>query len=295
MQDEVHKAAETGQAPSAVVIVNADDWGLNAEATDRIFDCAQVRAISSVSAMMFMDDSERAASLARELDMDAGIHLNLTCGFTAPEASLRLREHQQRITAFLRSGRYARVIFNPLLVAAFDYVIKAQIEEFERLYGVAPNRLDGHHHMHLCGNVLLQGLLPSGATVRRNQSFTVGEKGSVNRWYRRTQDVFLSKRHPMADYFFDLVPIQPVRLRRILELAREFNVEFETHPDNADEYRFLMRGELVHCCEDVMIAPGYHLRALGSHAGPHSRQSEPYTERAIIESKTAKGNGYPRS
>jgi hypothetical protein len=99
----------------------------------------------------------------------------------------------------------------------------------------------------------------------------------------------------MADYFFDLVPIQPVRLRRILELAREFNVEFETHPDNADEYRFLMRGELVHCCEDVMIAPGYHLRALGSHAGLHSRQSEPYTERAIIEIKTAKGNGYPRS
>ena len=51
------------------------------------------------------------------------------------------------------------------------YVVKAQLEEFERLYGRAPNRIDGHHHAHLCANVVLAGLLPAGTIVRRNFSF----------------------------------------------------------------------------------------------------------------------------
>ncbi|MGH9342549.1 MAG: hypothetical protein ACRD19_02125, partial [Terriglobia bacterium] len=51
--------------PETTVIVNADDWGCDAFTTGRSLDCVLQGTVSSVSAMMFMEDSERAADLAR--------------------------------------------------------------------------------------------------------------------------------------------------------------------------------------------------------------------------------------
>ncbi len=243
-----------------VIIMNADDWGWNLEATSRIFDCIQRNVVSSVSAMVFMGWSEPAADLAREHYIDAGLHLNFTTPFTGCEASSSLVEHQQRIARFLRSHRYAPVVFHPLLAKSFDYVVKTQMEEFGRLYGAAPHRIDGHHHMHLCSNVLLQGLLPAGMIVRRNLSFAPGQKRRLNRWARSMEDGLLTRRHRSTDYFFDLLPIDLARVNDICELARRYNIEIETHPARAGEYRFLMAGGLAQLAPKLTIARGYFLR-----------------------------------
>ena len=64
-------AIDGGEAPHAGrLIVNADDWGRDPRTTGRILDCALRGAVSSVSAMVFMEDSERAATLARERGID---------------------------------------------------------------------------------------------------------------------------------------------------------------------------------------------------------------------------------
>ena len=65
------------------LIVNADDWGRDQVTTDRTLDCFVCGALSSVSAMVFMEDSERAAAVALERGIDAGLHLNLSTRFTA--------------------------------------------------------------------------------------------------------------------------------------------------------------------------------------------------------------------
>ena len=102
-----------------------------------------------------------------------------------------------------------------------------------------PGRVDGHHHMHLCANVQVQKLLPAGTIARRNFSFAPGEKGAVNRLYRRWQDRGLARRHRMTDFFFSLPPMDtPGRLEGICDLATRATVEVETHPVNRDEYRF---------------------------------------------------------
>jgi len=146
--------------------------------------------------------------------------------------------------------------------------VKAQLEEYERLYGTKVNRVDGHHHMHLCRNVIVQELLPAGAIVRRNLSFRNGEKSHFNRLYRRRQDQLLARRHPMTDFFFDLQPIAPIgRLKEICLLARQFNVEIETHPVRDSEYAFLMRGGLAGCVEQVAVARDYVLRSPGPASG----------------------------
>src|SRR5262249_57956392 len=163
------------------LIVNADDWGRDQPTTDCTFDCVKKGAVSAVSAMVFMEDSERAAAIAREHSVDAGLHLNFTSPFTSSQCPPRLDQQQRRITSYLKAHRMAQLVFNPMLTRAFDDVVRAQVDEFRRLYGTNPARIDGHHHMHLCANVVLQGLLPTGTVVRRNFSFRTGEKGIVNR------------------------------------------------------------------------------------------------------------------
>ena len=115
--------------------------------------------------------------------------------------------------------------------------------------------------MHLCANVLRQRLLPEGIVVRRNLSFRPGEKGVLNRLYRGFIDAKLARRHRLAGYFFDLVPLEPhTRFAAIIELANRFDVEVETHPVREEEYRFLINGGLAALSDDVSVARGYTLR-----------------------------------
>ena len=256
----VREAGNSSQLGS--VIINADDWGRYVANTDRAKHCFVAGAISSVSAMVFMADSERAADTARFHKIDTGLHLNFTTPYSAPHCPPRLKEHQQEIARSLSAHRFAGALFHPRLTTSFEYVVKKQLEEYERLYGAAPARLDGHHHMHLCANVQCQDLLPQGSIVRRNLTFERGEKAWLNRLYRRMQDKRLARRHRVARYFFDLHPVVPrARLRQIFELGKRFNVELETHPIRDEEYRFLMNGEIQRCAEEIRIAVGYALRS----------------------------------
>jgi hypothetical protein len=233
-------SSNEGTIRAGIVIINADDWGRDHETTERTLECIQGGSISSVSAMVFMADSERAAALARENGIDAGLHLNFTTPFSASARFPRLLEYQRRIAQFLLSHRLAQVVFHPGLVRSFEYVVAAQRDEFIRLYGREPPRYDGHHHMHLCANVLLGGLLPSGTIVRRNFSFQPRERSFGNRLYRHIVDSILARRHRLTDYFFSLPPLGPPgRLEGIFSLAHRSVVELETHPVNPVEYRFL--------------------------------------------------------
>jgi len=205
--------------------------------------------------MVFMEDSERAAAIARESRIDAGLHLNFTTPFSAPNCPARLRERQQELAAYLLCHSSARVVFHPWLMRSFEYVVAAQCDEFRHLYGAEPKRLDGHHHMHLCANVLLGGLLPPGTLVRRHFSYEAREKAVRNRLFRRFTDVMLTRRHRVVDFFFSLPPLEPNRLQRIFSLATQHSVEVETHPASIEEYKFLISKQNFRLAASVKIAP----------------------------------------
>jgi chitin disaccharide deacetylase len=247
-------------SPTGALIINADDWGSDSRTTDRILDCFRHGTVSSASAMVFMADSQRAADLALEGQFDVGLHLNLTSPFTAPQVPKLLLHHQQRVMQFLRGSRFAKVVFHPGLHRSFKYVVAAQLEEFRRLLGFEPERIDGHHHMHLCANVLYANLLPNGTVARRNFSFQPGEKSAANRVFRWFIDSRLAKQHRTTDYFFSLPPFEPTeRLERIVSLAKWSTVEVETHPANPEEYRFLMDGSVFKLIGEVPVASSYRL------------------------------------
>jgi predicted glycoside hydrolase/deacetylase ChbG (UPF0249 family) len=241
------------------LIVNADDWGSDRDTTDRTLDCILEGAVSSVSAMVFMKDSERAAEIARARGIDAGLHLNLTTPFSAKDVPARLNAHMQRISSYLRRHRLAQTVFHPGLAGSFRYVVAAQREEFERLYGQAPCRIDGHHHMHLCANVLLGRLLPAGTVVRREFTFNRGEKSVLNCLYRQAINRLLARRHGLTDFFYTLLPLDHERLGAIFATAKDSIVEVETHPVNGEEYRFLTEGAIFRCAAGVPVARRYCL------------------------------------
>jgi len=236
-------------------MINADDWGRDAQTTDRTFECFHHGALSSASGMVFMEDSERAAAIAIEHRFDIGLHLNLSAPFSVPGIPTSLAIHHQKVCEYLCARRSARLLYHPGLANSFEYTVACQLEEFSRLYGKRPDRIDGHHHMHLSASVLLQGLLPSGTTVRRHFSYEPGEKIFRNFVFRLFSCALLAGRYRVTDFFFSLPPLKPeVRLRRIFNLAQRSVVELETHPVNAEEYRFLTGGDLIRWTMDCPSA-----------------------------------------
>jgi predicted glycoside hydrolase/deacetylase ChbG (UPF0249 family) len=224
-----------------MLIVNADDLGRLKTATEAALSCYAKKRITSTSVMVFMEDSERAAELALSAGIDVGLHVNLSESFSAVSVPVQLRDYHDQICRFLTAGKYALLLYHPLLAGKFRYVFEAQYEEFLRLYGRDPSHFDGHQHMHLASNMLIQRILPAGTNVRRSFSFCPGEKSFVNRWYRSGVDRSLARRHRLTDYFFALSQhLTLERFERVITLAREANVELMTHPQSMVEYDFLM-------------------------------------------------------
>jgi hypothetical protein len=245
-------------ASRGCLFINADDWGRDDQTTNRILECFQRGVLSSASGMVFMEDSERAADIARQQDLDIGFHLNLSAPFSAAAVPTRLAAHHQKIRECLCASRVARLLYHDGLADSFAYAVAFQLEEFVRLYGRLPDRIDGHHHMHLSANVLLQGLLPRGTIVRRHFSYEPGEKIFRNSCFRLFSGIFLRRHYKITDFFFSLPPLTPpARMQRIFTLARSFVVEVETHPINAEEYRFLTKGDVLRWTNECPPAPAF--------------------------------------
>ncbi len=235
-----------------MIIINADDWGRCRLETDAALHFFLARRITSVSGMVYMADSVRAAELARNAGMDVGLHLNLTQRFDQNGVPAGLVSDHNRIASFLSRNRYAQTLYHPALRRSFRSVYEAQATEFERLYGDPPSRIDGHRHMHLASNMVIDGIIPRGQCVRRSFSFWPGEKSVVNRAYRWLVDWRLSSRYRTTDYFFALSQhVQPDRLWRLSRLARGATVELMTHPADPAEYALLASDQFVAFLEEL--------------------------------------------
>ena len=223
-----------------MLIINADDWGRSVAETDAALGCYKRGRITSVSAMVFMEDSERAAELAKENELDVGLHLNFTDKFTTNQYPQTLGNYHSEIVRFLRGHKYSQLLYNPFLRKGFAYSYEAQVEEFARLYTKPPSHIDGHHHMHLCANLLLSNTIPAGIRMRRNFSFWPGEKSWLNRTYRDLVDRWLRRRYRIPDHLFDLTQsIVEKKMGRVIELAKSSKVELMTHPVIHTELEFL--------------------------------------------------------
>ncbi len=221
--------------------VNADDWGRSRHETDAAGACYDAGRVNSVSAMVFMEDSERAALLAKKNDLTVGLHLNLSEPFTSREVSEEISTEQAKIARFLNSNKYSVALYNPFLRNYFFRSFQSQLREFLRLYGTSPSHFDGHMHHHLCTNMLVDRVIPAGENVRPGFSLSKGETKLVNIIYRRFVNAWLRRQYVIMDYFFSLDScLRRNQLPFVAKLAGTARVELMTHPKNMPEYEFLI-------------------------------------------------------
>ena len=227
-----------------MLIITADDLGRDLIATDSCLSCFRKGLITSSSIMVLMRDSERAADAALSSGLETGLHVNLTVPYTAgPSASAPL-ERLLPVVSYLHRGKWAQVVYNPRIRNDVEYSFGTQLEEYRRLFQREPAHINGHEHMHLCMNMILGRVIPSGSAVRRNFSFAPGEKNISNRTYRQWVDSRLLKSRLSTDFFFSVDPVQDgTRVRRIFELAKGSSVELMVHPWREDQFAF-MTGQL---------------------------------------------------
>lgn len=237
-----------------MLIVNADDWGRSASETDAALACHRHGRVTSVSAMVFMADSVRAARLAREARIDAGLHINFSQEYDGPDVPSSARDHQRPLVRFTTRDRFAVALYNPLLRERFRQAFEDQWNEFIRLYGVAPSHVDGHQHRHLCANLLVDRFVPSGTRVRRNFTYARGQRGIVNRTYRMLFDRVLARRYRLTDRFFSLgEALKHQRLEPLFLAARSHVVEVMAHPVVTLERDFLLSDRFVTLAKGVAL------------------------------------------
>lgn len=235
-----------------MLIINADDWGKNSIATDRILLCYKNDRVTSVSAMVFMADSERAAEIALENNLNTGLHLNFSLGYNGNVQSSKLKDYQLTIASFLTKSKYSMIMYNPRLTKQFDFVYKAQWEEYIRLYHQQPEHINGHQHFHLCMNILFGKVIPKGQRLRRNFTFYNSEKFIANILYRNLVDHYLETNYICTRYFFDICPYdRPERLEKVKNLSQLYDVELMVHPERDKEFSFLLSDVFQHFWGDI--------------------------------------------
>lgn len=245
-----------------MLIITGDDLGRDKWATDSCMECFRLRRITSASLMVFMKDSERAAKLAIQENLETGLHLNLVLPYDSPEVSEHLKRSQNSAVRFFRIGPWTQVVHNPFITKAIATVFNAQLDEYRRLCGKEPAYFNGHKHLHLSLNVILGKVLPPGSAVRRSFTFYRGEKSFLNRGFRHMVDTWLQKSFVTTDSFFSLSPVDDLpRLMKIVGLARNTHVELMVHPWKPDEFALLTGKEFENLIAEVRLGDFASLRS----------------------------------
>ena len=227
-----------------VLIISADDLGMDEGTTDAIRRCVDTGAVTSVSAMVFMANSRSAARLAVDRKMSVGLHINLTQRFTGPGPDRRARERQARIAEYYGGPKWRRWGVSPRLFTDIEWCIADQLAEFHNLYGREPSHFDGHEHIHQSLGVLAARPLPHHAKMRPSFTFQRGEKPWPNRAFRWLLNSGLRARFSTPRYFFSIRDMHPAlggaALEEKLALSRGSTVEVMTHPGRTDELEILL-------------------------------------------------------
>jgi predicted glycoside hydrolase/deacetylase ChbG (UPF0249 family) len=120
------------------LIINADDYGMDAGVDAGILNLAGLGAVTAASVMALSPRLKESARMARDAPpLSFGLHFDLTSPFA--EASFA----ERGLTALVIRSQ-AGLLDRTLLRRQADL----QLEAFERAFGAPPAFADGHQHVH---------------------------------------------------------------------------------------------------------------------------------------------------
>jgi predicted glycoside hydrolase/deacetylase ChbG (UPF0249 family) len=150
--------------------------------------------------MVYMEDSRRAAEIARSQGMPVGLHLNVSETLTAPDVPPAVRERHARLVRIFWRMQLMRWVYVPGIQRLVSACVEDQYQAFLSTYGHEPTHWDGHHFLHLCPNVLVTPRFRAVDKVRKSLTFRPGERSALNRAIRTMQNTFIERGHQTADH-----------------------------------------------------------------------------------------------
>lgn len=216
-----------------LLIVNADDFGWNRAATDLTVECFAAGLITSTTALVHMEDSERAAELGREAELPIGLHLNLTDPFTGAEVPAGERERQAAACRVFGDGglKLRSWTYDPRISGLVEDAVRDQLERFRALFGREPTHVDGHNHVQVCPNVVRATAL-TGFKLRNALWAWPSDRGAMA--YARAARRFLTAHRFLSPrYFLDIAELHRLPAEQAaarVGLCRASSVEVMCHP-----------------------------------------------------------------
>jgi hypothetical protein len=131
------------------LILNADDYAMDAAVDDAILALAERKVVTAASAMVLSPRWREAAAALSSRLVDVGLHFDLTSPFTTGLYGMRLA----RLIADSHTRR--------LDEAQLRQAVETQLDLFEDAVGRPPDFVDGHQHVHQLPGVrtaLIEGL-----------------------------------------------------------------------------------------------------------------------------------------
>ncbi len=131
-----------------VLIINADDLGINSARSHGIFQAFEQGAVRSATLITNGSHAATAAKWAREKGLATGLHLNLTDGFpmsTPEDVRTLLRPNGEFYDRDEIERQLRENMVDPVHI---EREIRSQVEWFYDHHG-QPTHVDGHHHIHI--------------------------------------------------------------------------------------------------------------------------------------------------
>jgi hopanoid biosynthesis associated protein HpnK len=172
-----------------LLIVNADDFGLNSSANHAIIRAHREGILTSASLMLNESGFEEAVALAREHPhLGIGLHLTLLCGHsTLPPDRIPglVNDKSEFDHSPLRVG-FKYFLKRRRLREQLRAEILAQFEKF-RSTGLPLDHVDSHHHLHahpIVFRILIESAMDLGITHLRLTSEPFGVHARLAVGYR---------------------------------------------------------------------------------------------------------------
>lgn len=170
-----------------LLIVNADDFGLNSAANAGIIACHQAGSVTSTTLMANAPGFDEAVGLARANPaLGVGLHFNLTWGEPVAGASSvpSLVGADGRFLPREVLGR--RTLLGQIVPAHLRTELEAQFSRLQD-HGLDPTHVDSHQHVHAYGPVFrVLAAHCQGRGLPMRVPWVAAERpASLGRWLRR--------------------------------------------------------------------------------------------------------------
>ena len=193
----------------AIIVINADDFGLSETVSRAIIQCFETGFLSTTTLMVNMPYAEEACKLARENGVieKVGLHFNVTEGFPLSKRmseSSFFCDKSGRFNANYRNNFiYRSVKLSKSRRLALQEEFMLQLSKYRELTGNTGHvHIDSHHHAHtdLCILSCLIELIENkkiDCSIRVSRN--IGISGQLKKIYKRYVNSIIGK-YKFTDY-----------------------------------------------------------------------------------------------